>query len=316
MAKSVYLSPSMQENNRGAGNFGTEEYRMNQVADVVQRILLTAGVTVYRNKPEWTLKQMVNDSNAKNPNIHFAIHSNAGGGRGCEVYCYSKGSESERLAKAVYAEVEPLTPTSDRGVKIGSHLYEIRKTVATAALIEIAFHDNADDAAFITNNIETIGTAIARGILKYFGMSMPAPAPSNPTPPAPTPTTPSASGCGLVKGDKVKVINAIQYNGQPFTTYYDEYNVISVDGDRVVIGIGSTVTAAVNAKNLTKKGSKGKAIVKGGKVKVKNAIQYNGQPFKAYYTEYDVIDINGDRVIIGIGKTVTAAVKANNLIAV
>lgn len=176
MAKSVYLSPSMQENNRGAGNFGTEEYRMNQIADVVQRILSAAGVVVYRNKPEWTLEQMVNDSNAKNPNIHFAIHSNAGGGRGCEVFCYSAGTESERLAKAVYAEVEPLTPTTDRGVKIGSHLYEIRKTVATAALIEIAFHDNADDAAFIINSIENIGTAIARGILKYFGLAMPVPA--------------------------------------------------------------------------------------------------------------------------------------------
>lgn len=181
MAKTVYLSPSMQENNRGVGNFGTEEYRMNQVADVVQRILLAAGVTVYRNKPDWTLEQMVNDSNNKKPNIHFAIHSNAGGGRGCEVFCYSTGSESERLAKAVYTEVEPLTPTSDRGIKIGSHLYEIRKTVATAALIEIAFHDNADDAAFIINNIEAIGTAIARGILKYFGMSMPATQPKTPT---------------------------------------------------------------------------------------------------------------------------------------
>ncbi len=76
------------------------------------------------------------------------------------------------------------------------------------------------------------------------------PAPSTPTPPAPTPTTPSAPGCDFVKGDKVKVANAIQYNGQPFTTYYDEYDVISVDGDRVVIGIGSTVTAAVKASNL------------------------------------------------------------------
>ncbi|PYG86719.1 GH25 family lysozyme M1 (1,4-beta-N-acetylmuramidase) [Ruminiclostridium sufflavum DSM 19573] len=58
---------------------------------------------------------------------------------------------------------------------------------------------------------------------------------------------------------------------------------------------------------------KAKAIVKGGKVKVLKAIQYNGQPFKTYYKEYDVISVNGDKVVIGIGKTVTAAVKASNL---
>lgn len=37
-----------------------------------------------------------------------------------------------------------------------------------------------------------------------------------------------------------------------FKTYYDKYDVIEADGDRVVIGIGKTVTAAVNAANLKK----------------------------------------------------------------
>lgn len=53
-------------------------------------------------------------------------------------------------------------------------------------------------------------------------------------------------------GDKVQVINAIQYNGQPFAKYYDSYNVIEVKGDRVVIGRGATVTCAINVKNLRK----------------------------------------------------------------
>jgi len=36
MAVSVYLSPSVQQWNVGWGNYGTEEYRMNLVADVVE----------------------------------------------------------------------------------------------------------------------------------------------------------------------------------------------------------------------------------------------------------------------------------------
>lgn len=81
MMKSIYLSPSTQENNVGAGSYGTEEQRMNQVADVIQKVLERHGVRVYRNKPEWPLSQVVVDSNAKKPDVHFAVHSNAGGAR-------------------------------------------------------------------------------------------------------------------------------------------------------------------------------------------------------------------------------------------
>lgn len=56
----------------------------------------------------------------------------------------------------------------------------------------------------------------------------------------------------FAKGDKVKVLNAVTYDGKPFKTYYDTYDVIQVNGDRVVIGVGATVTAAVNAANLRK----------------------------------------------------------------
>lgn len=54
------------------------------------------------------------------------------------------------------------------------------------------------------------------------------------------------------KGDKVKVLNAVTYDGKSFKTYYETYDVIQANGDRVVIGVGATVTAAVNAANLRK----------------------------------------------------------------
>lgn len=54
----------------------------------------------------------------------------------------------------------------------------------------------------------------------------------------------------ISKGDKVKVLKNEQYSGGTFATYYDEYDVIQVKDDRIVIGKGSTITAAVAAKNL------------------------------------------------------------------
>lgn len=58
----------------------------------------------------------------------------------------------------------------------------------------------------------------------------------------------------IKKGDKVRVINAIQYTGGRFNKWHDVYDVISVGAqkDRVVIGKGGTIHAAVNVMNLKK----------------------------------------------------------------
>jgi N-acetylmuramoyl-L-alanine amidase len=178
MSKKIYLSPSTQERNIGAGSYGSEEKRCNQIADVVEYVLEEHGVLVYRNKPTMTLTQVVADSNSKNADVHFAIHTNALNQkvRGCEVFCHRKGGEGEKLAKAVYELVSSITPTGDRGIKEGYNfyngkpMYEPFYTKMPAALIEIAFHDNPEDAKWIIENIEKIGIAIAKGILNYFGI--------------------------------------------------------------------------------------------------------------------------------------------------
>lgn len=53
-------------------------------------------------------------------------------------------------------------------------------------------------------------------------------------------------------GDKVKVTKAVDYNGKPFTTYHNVYDVIEVSGKRAVIGIGKTVTSSIHVDNLKK----------------------------------------------------------------
>ena len=152
---------------------------MNKIADIAEPMLKSYGLTVYRNKPEMTLKEVVADSNGKNPDIHFAIHSNADNGkaRGCEVYCYKFGGEGEKLARYVYAEMEKITPTEGRGVKEsnnhfgeGKPLYEMAYTYAPAGLIEVAFHDNPEDAEWIMGHTDEIAHSIVKGILHYFGI--------------------------------------------------------------------------------------------------------------------------------------------------
>ena len=83
------------------------------------------------------------------------------------------------------------------------------------------------------------------------------------------------------------------------------YHLVAVSGK------GSTVYGWVDAADVSVAADQ--TIQKGDKVKVLKAQTYNGGNFKTYYDVYDVIQVNGDRVVIGIGKTVTAAVKASNL---
>ena len=89
---SIYLSPSTQENNVGAGSYGTEEQRMNQIMDRIEADL-QGRFTLYRNRPGMTLQQVVADSNAKKPDLHFALHSNAGGGSGAECWISAKAAD-------------------------------------------------------------------------------------------------------------------------------------------------------------------------------------------------------------------------------
>ena len=179
MSKKVYLSPSTQEKNIGALNYKTEEYEMNLVCDVIQKILLEHDVVVFRNKPTMSLAKVVIDSNTVKPDIHFAIHSNAGNKkvRGAVVYCYKFGSEGEKFAKVIYDKLSKITPVKDHGVQqgynfygIGKHMYEVAYTTAPACLAETSFHDNPDDAKWIMNNIDLIGRTYAEGILEFLNI--------------------------------------------------------------------------------------------------------------------------------------------------
>lgn len=210
----VYISPSSQEDNRGVGNYGTEEVRMNQIADVVERELKRVGITTLRNNPNMNITQMVTASNNFGADVHLAIHSNAGGGTGAEAYYCTGSASSQKLAQAVYNNLAPMTPTGDRGVKATTQLYEVWATNAIATLVEIAFHDNYTDASFIVNNIQAIGIAIAKGVCSYLGIAF-----GTSQTPTPTPTQSTVTSGGFAVGSKVRI--------RPEATHYQTGEAIA-----------------------------------------------------------------------------------------
>ena len=121
---------------------------------------------------------------------------------------------------------------------------------------------------------------------------------------------------GINVGDNVHVTNAVTYGGQIFKTWYDTYQVMELKGDRAVIGVNGTVTAAINVNNLSKTGgsySSNTSINVGDRVRVTNAVAYDGRGFKTWFDTYTVMELKGDRAVIGVNGTVTAAINVNNL---
>ena len=169
----VYLSPSTQDKSFGVGAFGTEEFRMNQIADVVENILLGTGeYAVFRNVSGMTKEEIIADSNEVTPFIHVAIHSNYGNKPGCECYVKVGDEVSNGFGKEVYKEVLALyyDKNIDNGLVYDEKIVEINKVISPAILIEVGCHENENDSKWIVSNIEKIGEAIARGIEKGFNL--------------------------------------------------------------------------------------------------------------------------------------------------
>ncbi len=173
---SVYLSPSLQEFNPVIIG-GNEEYYMNLIADAMIPYLEASGISYSRNNPNETLSQAIERSNAGNYDLHLALHSNsspeylAGTLQGPDVYYYEYSQPSRVAADIIAANLESIYPNPDLVTVIPSvTLAELRRTTAPAVLLEVAYHDNYEDAQWIADNINAIGRNLVLSLTEYFGI--------------------------------------------------------------------------------------------------------------------------------------------------
>ena len=177
--RTVYLSASTQSGNIGTDGV-SEKTRMRELQSKVNWYIQQGrgDIAVYMNTEGMSLGQSIADSNSKNPDIHVAMHSNASGGEGTEVY-YSNypilSEESKKLATILYNNIASVLSGNDRGVKPDTNLYstglaETRDTTAKACLIEYFFHDNYNDVVDYLNKVELVAINTARAIYEYFGI--------------------------------------------------------------------------------------------------------------------------------------------------
>lgn len=171
----IYLSPSTQEFNPYNGG-GNEEQYMNLIADAMEPYLAASGIRFVRNTPDMTAASSIAASNAGYYDLHLALHSNAtgtgdGSRRGSEVYYFPTSEKGKRFADIAAKNLKLIYPIPENVKTVPTTtLGEVRRVRAPGVLIEIAYHDNLDDANWIKNNIDAIAANIVFSLTEYFGI--------------------------------------------------------------------------------------------------------------------------------------------------
>ena len=174
----VYLSPSTQEGNYYVSG-GTEEQYMNLLCDQVIPYLDASGIAYTRNDRTQSAAAAIRQANSGNYDLYVAMHSNAapdgqyGSKRGIDVFYYPYSRNSRRAAELFANQLRKCYPLPQNVRTVATEtLGEVARTRAPAVLLEIGYHDNVSDAAWIKANLPAIAQAIAAGITEYFGLPL------------------------------------------------------------------------------------------------------------------------------------------------
>lgn len=179
----IYLSPSTQEFNEYVIG-GSEEYYMNLIADAMVPYLRSSGIQYTRNTPDMTAASSIRQSNSGNYDLHLAIHSNAapedlsGKIKGTDIYYYPTSWKGKRASEIVAKNFKLIYPNPKLVKTLSTtRLGEVSKTYAPSTFIEVAYHDNLEDAQWIASNIESIAKNIVLSLTEYFGIPFVTPQP-------------------------------------------------------------------------------------------------------------------------------------------
>lgn len=179
----IYLSPSTQENNLYV-NGGTEEEWMNRLADAMVPYLVASGIQYTRNTPQMTAASSIAASNQGRYDLHLALHSNAapegryGQIRGIIVYYFPGSVQGRRAAQIVADNLKTIYPLPNQVRTEGTTaIGEVRRVRAPSVFIELGYHDNADDAAWIKANLDPVARNIVLSLTEFFGIPFLTPVP-------------------------------------------------------------------------------------------------------------------------------------------
>ena len=177
MGHKIALSPEDRSSNayhpgaRYMGRATNEHEQMCRCADLLEQELLRCGFQV-KNMQYGNMYDRVRDGNAWGAELYIALHTNGFDGTvaGTRVHCYPS-EKSRKIGKLLQERIAPLSPGKSDGLKETTSLYELRATAMPAVLPEFGFHDNAAEAQWLIDNMETIAAETAMAVCDFFGVA-------------------------------------------------------------------------------------------------------------------------------------------------
>lgn len=174
MAKKIYVSPSSQTANMYVTGNTTEAIQCGRIAQALVTALQRVGFEARTNTD--TRKSMydrVRESNSWGADVHIPIHTNACNGKvkGTRLFSFNKTGTGYKVCEAIMKTLAPITPGASDGISAWPGLYEVKSANAPTAYIEVGFHDNSEEAAWMINHTDDIAEAICEGLCNYYGIS-------------------------------------------------------------------------------------------------------------------------------------------------
>lgn len=339
------IDPGHAPGNVNRGSTGYYEYQgMWKLSNFLKEELTKRGVQADLTRTE-NQDPSLSERGKKSRGYDMFIseHSNAYNGkvRGVEVY-YSLQRPGDKVhAQALSKAISTLMNNPDRGAKTreypnkpGVDYYGVIRAAASVGcphifLVENGFHDNLQDEAWLKqeSNLRKLAQVQADVICNILISGVK----PQPQPPSDGETLYRVQ-VGAFKNKEYadNMCNKLKADG------YDTYMVMADGFYKVQTGAFKNRQNADNLANklkkagydvyiTTKTGSPVSAtkpesqqgIKVGDKVRVKKGAKtYTGGNLASfvYNTVYDVIQVNGNRVVIGLGKAVTAAMHIEDLI--
>lgn len=117
-----------------------------------------------------SLRLRVNDANAWGADYFISLHTNASSlpaATGSEAFAYSAPSAAFSLGEDILEGLNRTTGLKNRGMKVRTNLYVLRRTQMPAVLVELGFITNAADAALMSNRPDLFAQGIYQGIVEY-----------------------------------------------------------------------------------------------------------------------------------------------------
>ena len=150
---------------------------MNLLADKMVPLLDASGIRYARNTPDMTAASSIAASNAGNYDLHLALHSTAAAGdqagkaRGSIVFYYPGSAGGQRAANLLADGLKTVYPNPNLvRTEATTTLGEVARVKAPAVLIELAFHDNVEDATWIKTNLDEIAKVLVLALTEYFNI--------------------------------------------------------------------------------------------------------------------------------------------------